>query len=88
MLIAILEHYFNLSTFIWVFLVNLHLYRMVTECDQNGSFNTSFYYLIGYITPLVIVGLSFGIKHDIYTNFDSTINFLNYPMNKLDLSSV
>lgn len=90
-LVSILEHYFNLSTFFWTFLISLHLYRMVSELRDVNKIGVStpvFYYLIGYIAPLIMVSLSLGIKNDIYTNYQATVNFLNYPKYKLDISSV
>ncbi|RMZ97533.1 cadherin EGF LAG seven-pass G-type receptor 2-like isoform X1 [Brachionus plicatilis] len=90
-LVSIMEHYFNLSTFFWTFLISLHLYRMVSELRDVNKIGVStpvFYYLVGYIAPLIMVSLSLGIKNDIYTNYQATVNFLNYPKYKLDISSV
>lgn len=64
---------------------------MVSELRDVNKIGVStpvFYYLIGYIAPLIMVSLSLGIKNDIYTNYQATVNFLNYPKYKLDISSV
>ena len=89
--VSILQHYLNLSSYLWMFLIGLHLYRMLTELrdiNKIGSCSPVFYYVIAYVIPTIVVSLTLGIKQDIYTNFD-TIGFSNnYPITSLDLSSV
>ncbi len=89
--VSILQHYLNLSSYLWMFLISLHLYRMLTELrdiNKIGSCSPVFYYVIAYVIPTIVVSLTLGIKQDIYTNFD-TIGFSsNYPITGLDLSSV
>lgn len=47
------------------------------------------YYLIGYLLPLISVGLTLGLKQDLYTNYDATLSIILYPMARLhDMSSV
>lgn len=90
-LISILQHYFNITTYIWMLIISLHLYRMLTELrdiNKVGSALPVFYYVIGYVAPSIIVSITLGIKQDVYTNYDLTLSFLNYPISKLDLSSV
>lgn len=90
-LVSIVQHYLSITTYAWIFIINLHLYRMLTELrdiNKIGSRLPVFYYVIGYIAPIIIVSLTLAIKQDIYTNYDLTLSFINYPVNKLDLSSV
>src|SRR5690606_14159952 len=59
-----------------------HLYRMLTELrdiNKIGSCPPVFYYLIGYITPATVLGLTLGIKQDIvYTNHSSQSSLFYY----------
>ena len=87
--ISILQHYFHLSSYLWLFLVSLHLYRMLTELrdiNKLGSAPPVFYYVIAYVTPTIMVGLTLGIKQDIYSNYDSISG--TYPLSQHDLASV
>jgi hypothetical protein len=54
-------------------MVALHLYRMLTELrdiNKLGSTPPVFYYLIAYLAPVMIIGLTLGIKQDVYTSYD------------------
>lgn len=89
--IAIMEHYFSLTAYLWMLLIAVHLYRMLTELrdiNVSGSCAPVVYYLIGYVLPTLMVSLTLGIKNDVYTNYDSTITIFNYPIARLDCSSV
>jgi hypothetical protein len=69
--IAILSHYFQLSTYFWLFLIGLHLYRMLTELRDINKTSSSaplFYYVLAYAVPAIVISLTLGIKHDVYTN--------------------
>ena len=72
--VSILQHYFHLSSYLWLFIISLHLYRMLTELrdiNKIGTCSPVFYYVIAYVTPTLIVSLTLGIKQDIYTNYDN-----------------
>lgn len=74
-IISILQHYFNLTSYVWLVVINLHLYRMLAELrdiNRLGSSAPVFYYAIGYLTPIILISLTLGIKQDVYTNIDST----------------
>jgi len=76
-LIAILQHYLHLSSYLWIFIIALHLYRMLTELrdiNKCGSRLPVFYYVIALGIPGIIVSLTLGIKQDIYTNSSFFIN--------------
>ncbi|KAF7249804.1 Cadherin EGF LAG seven-pass G-type receptor 3 [Varanus komodoensis] len=54
--IAILLHYFFLSTFAWLFVQGLHIYRMQTEARNINYGAMRFYYAIGWGVPAIITG--------------------------------
>ncbi|XP_033746006.1 LOW QUALITY PROTEIN: cadherin EGF LAG seven-pass G-type receptor 2-like [Pecten maximus] len=65
-LVSISLHYFYLSAFSWLFVEMLHLYRRLTEIRDINYGSMKFYYLIGYVIPGIIVGLSVGLYTDGY----------------------
>lgn len=70
--LAVVQHYLQISSYVWILIVFLHLYRMLTELrdiNKTGSSLPVFYYIIAVAIPGIIVSLTFGIKEDIYTNF-------------------
>ncbi|XP_068110920.1 cadherin EGF LAG seven-pass G-type receptor 3 [Hyperolius riggenbachi] len=68
--IAILLHYFFLATFAWLFVDELHIYRMQTEV-RNVNFGTMrFYHAIGWGVPAIITGLAVGLDPEGYGNPD------------------
>jgi hypothetical protein len=74
--LAILQHYLNLAAYMWMLLLALHLYRMLTELrdiNKLGSTPPVFYYLVAYLAPIIVIGLTLGIKQDVYTNYDSNL---------------
>jgi hypothetical protein len=74
--LAILQHYLNLAAYMWLLLIALHLYRMLTELrdiNKIGSTPPVFYYLIAYLAPIIVIGLTLGIKQEVYTNYDSNL---------------
>ena len=76
-LIAVLQHYLHLSAYLWIFIIALHLYRMLTELrdiNKCGSRLPVFYYVIALGIPGIVVSLTLGIKQDIYTNASFFIN--------------
>lgn len=54
--IAILLHCFFLSTFAWLFVQGLHIYRMQTEARNVNFGAMRFYYAIGWGVPAIITG--------------------------------
>ncbi|XP_046394946.1 protocadherin-like wing polarity protein stan isoform X2 [Ischnura elegans] len=68
-LIAIALHYLWLSTFSWVLVDALHLYRMLTEVRDVNHGRMRFYSTLGYGLPAIIVGLTVGVRADQYGNF-------------------
>lgn len=56
--VAILLHYFFMSTFAWMFVEGLHIYRMQTEQRNINYGAMRFYYAIGWGVPAIITGLS------------------------------
>ncbi|XP_074952154.1 cadherin EGF LAG seven-pass G-type receptor 3 isoform X1 [Phalacrocorax aristotelis] len=68
--IAILLHCFFLSTFAWLFIQGLHIYRMQTEARNVNFGAMRFYYAIGWGVPAIITGLAVGLDPDGYGNPD------------------
>ncbi|KAG8439892.1 hypothetical protein GDO86_005888 [Hymenochirus boettgeri] len=68
--IAILLHYFYMSTFAWMFVEGLHIYRMLTEVRNINSGHMRFYYVVGYGIPAIITGLAVGLDPQGYGNPD------------------
>ncbi|XP_072003202.1 cadherin EGF LAG seven-pass G-type receptor 1 isoform X3 [Engystomops pustulosus] len=68
--IAILLHYFYMSTFAWMFVEGLHIYRMLTEVRNIDTGHMRFYYVIGYGIPAIITGLAVGLDPQGYGNPD------------------
>lgn len=58
--IAILLHYFYMSTFAWMFVEQLHIYRMLTEVRNINFGHMRFYYVVGWGIPAIITGT---LKH-------------------------
>ncbi|XP_072276680.1 cadherin EGF LAG seven-pass G-type receptor 3 isoform X2 [Pyxicephalus adspersus] len=68
--IAILLHYFFLSTFAWLFVDELHIYRMQTEVRNVNFGAMRFYHAIGWGVPAIITGLAVGLDPEGYGNPD------------------
>jgi hypothetical protein len=84
--VSILQHYFHLSSYLWLLIISLHLYRMLTELrdiNKVGTCSPVFYYVIAYVTPTLIVSLTLGIKQDIYTNYDSNMSHQYYASSSI-----
>lgn len=81
-LIATAEYYLTTSSYLWYALIAVHLYRMLTELrDINSSPRSPLiYYLVGYVLPLVSTGLALGLRQDLFTNLESTLSIVQYPM--------
>ncbi|XP_034027333.1 cadherin EGF LAG seven-pass G-type receptor 3-like [Thalassophryne amazonica] len=68
--VAILLHYFFMSTFAWMFVEGLHIYRMQTEQRNINYGAMRFYYAIGWGIPAIITGLAVGLDPEGYGNPD------------------
>ncbi|ETE72553.1 Cadherin EGF LAG seven-pass G-type receptor 1, partial [Ophiophagus hannah] len=68
--IAILLHYFYMSTFAWMFVEQLHIYRMLTEVRNINFGHMRFYYVMGWGIPAIITGLAVGLDPQGYGNQD------------------
>ncbi|XP_056278326.1 cadherin EGF LAG seven-pass G-type receptor 3 [Pseudoliparis swirei] len=68
--VAILLHYFFMSTFAWMFMEGLHIYRMQTEQRNINYGAMRFYYAIGWGVPAIITGLAVGLDPEGYGNPD------------------
>ena len=66
--VAILLHYFYMATFSWMFVDTLHVYRMMTEIRNINQGSMKFYYVLGYVLPGIIAGLTVGLNTDAYGN--------------------
>lgn len=55
-MVAILLHYFFMSSFAWMFVEGLHIYRMQTEQRNINYGAMRFYYAIGWGVPAIITG--------------------------------
>lgn len=55
--VAILLHYFFMSSFAWLFVEALHIYRMQTEARNINYGAMRFYYAIGWGVPAIITGV-------------------------------
>lgn len=54
--VAILLHYFFLSTFAWLLVQGLHLYRMQVEPRNVDRGAMRFYHALGWGVPAVLLG--------------------------------
>jgi hypothetical protein len=83
--IAVLLHFFQLVTYCWIFLISVHLYRMITELrdiNKSGTRPPLIYYAFGYLLPAAIIILTLSIKQNIYTNY----SFLDQISTAIDSS--
>lgn len=78
--IAILLHYFYMSTFAWMFVEQLHIYRMLTEVRNINFGHMRFYYVVGWGIPAIITGT---LKHPKTASFPAIFTGQvqgSYPM--------
>lgn len=64
--VAILLHYFFLSSFCWMLLEGYQLYMMLIQVFEPNRTRIFLYYLFCYGTPAVVVAISAGIKWEDY----------------------
>ena len=65
--IAAFLHYFLLATFAWQLIEGLHLYLMIVRVFYNKKI-VWFYYPFAWGTPLIIVGVTVGVRLCDYTS--------------------
>ncbi|XP_071784509.1 cadherin EGF LAG seven-pass G-type receptor 2-like isoform X3 [Asterias amurensis] len=73
-IVAILLHYALLSAFGWMFIEGIHLYRMMTEVRNINQGPMTYYYVIAYGVPGIIVGLAVPLSE---TNYGQQVNVNN-----------
>ncbi|XP_071960078.1 cadherin EGF LAG seven-pass G-type receptor 1-like [Antedon mediterranea] len=64
--VAITLHFTLLSVFSWMFIEFFHLYRMMTEIRNINHGQMTFYYLVGYGIPGIIVCLAVPLSIEEY----------------------
>ncbi|XP_033106725.1 cadherin EGF LAG seven-pass G-type receptor 2-like isoform X3 [Anneissia japonica] len=65
--VAITLHFTLLSVFSWMFIEFFHLYRMMTEIRNINHGQMTFYYLVGYGIPGIIVCLAVPLSIEEYS---------------------
>ncbi|XP_036288227.1 cadherin EGF LAG seven-pass G-type receptor 3 isoform X1 [Pipistrellus kuhlii] len=68
--VAILLHYFFLSTFAWLLVQGLHLHRVQAEPRNVDRGAMRFYHALGWGVPAVLLGLAVGLDPEGYGNPD------------------
>ncbi|XP_070539442.1 adhesion G protein-coupled receptor L4-like isoform X2 [Ptychodera flava] len=63
--IAFMLHYFFLAAFTWMLIEGIHLY-MKSTMIFGKEIKTWIFFLLGWGLPIVIVGITFAIRHDGY----------------------
>lgn len=79
-IVAGLLHYFMLTTFFWMFIEALSLYRSFITVFKQGS-ETKFFVksaVCAWGLPLIIVAITAGLKHEDYGN-DRICTVVDYP---------
>lgn len=64
--IALLLHFFFLSSFVWMFLEAVHIIILLRQVFDTAKPNMKYYYLIGYGIPITVVGITAGIDFTAY----------------------
>ncbi|KAM8930877.1 adhesion G protein-coupled receptor L4 isoform 1-T1 [Pelodytes ibericus] len=64
--IAGLLHYFFLAAFAWMCIEGIHLYLMVVGVIYNKGFLHKNFYIFGYCSPAVVVGISAVLGYKYY----------------------
>jgi len=67
-IIAISIQYFITCTFSWLLVESLHMYRMILEPRDINYGQMMFYYFIGWGAPVMVVGVTAGLKAEGYGN--------------------
>ncbi|NXN15977.1 AGRL4 protein, partial [Indicator maculatus] len=61
-----LLHYFLLAAFAWMCIEGIHLYLIVVGVIYNKGFLHKNFYVFGYISPAVVVGISAALGYKYY----------------------
>ncbi|XP_006820223.2 adhesion G-protein coupled receptor D1-like [Saccoglossus kowalevskii] len=68
MFVAMALHYFFLAVFSMMLVEGIHLYRQVVQVFERGSFRLKYLIILGWLLPLVIVGITAGYNSHGYGN--------------------
>uniref|UniRef100_A0A8D0H275 Adhesion G protein-coupled receptor L4 n=1 Tax=Sphenodon punctatus TaxID=8508 RepID=A0A8D0H275_SPHPU len=63
---AVLLHYFLLAAFAWMCIEGIHLYLIVVGVIYNKGFLHKNFYIFGYVSPAVVVGISAALGYKYY----------------------
>ncbi|XP_078592868.1 adhesion G protein-coupled receptor L2-like isoform X3 [Branchiostoma floridae x Branchiostoma japonicum] len=69
--IAIVLHYLFLAVFTWMCVEGVELYVLLVKVFNLKKKRLIYYYLIGYVTPAIVVGISVAVNY-IYGHVHST----------------
>ncbi|KAJ7332560.1 hypothetical protein JRQ81_014740 [Phrynocephalus forsythii] len=65
-----LLHYFLLAAFAWMCIEGIHLYLIVVGVIYNKGFLHKNFYIFGYVSPAVVVGISAALGYKYYGTTD------------------
>ncbi|XP_077189346.1 adhesion G protein-coupled receptor L4 isoform X3 [Paroedura picta] len=65
-----LLHYFLLAAFAWMCIEGIHLYLIVVGVIYNKGFLHKNFYIFGYVSPAVVVGISAALGYKYYRRTD------------------
>ncbi|XP_061489448.1 adhesion G protein-coupled receptor L4 isoform X3 [Rhineura floridana] len=65
-----LLHYFLLAAFAWMCIEGIHLYLIVVGVIYNKGFLHKNFYIFGYVSPAVVVGISAALGSKYYERTD------------------
>ncbi|XP_008112351.2 adhesion G protein-coupled receptor L4 isoform X1 [Anolis carolinensis] len=65
-----LLHYFLLAAFAWMCIEGIHLYLIVVGVIYNKGFLHKNFYIFGYVSPAVVVGISAALGYKYYGTSD------------------
>ncbi|XP_033123619.1 adhesion G protein-coupled receptor L3-like [Anneissia japonica] len=64
--IAVILHFSFLSVFAWMLVEGIHMYVMIIRVFGSENINFNYYFVIGWVFPMIVVGASVGAKLDGY----------------------
>ncbi|RMC08541.1 hypothetical protein DUI87_14788 [Hirundo rustica rustica] len=81
-----LLHYFLLAAFAWMCIEGIHLYLIVVGVIYNKGFLHKNFYVFGYVSPAVVVGISAALGYKYYgtTEVLVTVHEKKWVRNSLD----
>ncbi|XP_051957354.1 adhesion G protein-coupled receptor L2 isoform X2 [Xyrauchen texanus] len=65
-IIAGILHYFFLASFAWMCLEGVQLYLMLVDVFESGYSRRRYFYMMGYLLPAVVVGVSAAVDYRSY----------------------